>query len=163
MKSYIIRIKEKSITLFYFSRYTYYEICNHQPLNLSAVDCGTPTTNLTMQKKTYLTKSEPSATSYSLQIVIVCESGYKFIDDSTQNPSDCGTSGKWSLTPDCSRMWEWCALFFTVERNLETNLLIPKSRFCDEISKTRINYFNAFIFPYMCENFILKLLKFSTS
>ncbi len=33
--------------------------------------------------------------------MIVCEDGYKFSDNSERNAIDCGTTGKWSTTPDC--------------------------------------------------------------
>ena len=51
--------------------------------------------------KTYLTKSPPAATAFSIQVVIICEVGYKFSDNSPQTAIDCGTTGKWSTTPDC--------------------------------------------------------------
>ena len=74
----------------------------HLFIIFSAFECGNPTSNLTEQMKSYLTKSEPAVSSLSIQIVIICESGYKFSDNSMQNPSVCGSTGKWSSTPDCT-------------------------------------------------------------
>ena len=62
-----------------------------------AMDCGSPTANLSTQNMEYASGSAPSLATYSVQVTIQCLSGYRFSDQSDFKITTCQSNGFWSI------------------------------------------------------------------
>ncbi len=65
------------------------------------MDCGNPTSNITIEKKRFQTGSPPSTGQYLTKVSVLCQLGYRFSDLSVNNSILCSSKGSWSGTPSC--------------------------------------------------------------
>ncbi len=67
------------------------------------VDCGDPSSNLSITNKIYYTGSPPLITKYLQSIEISCAMGYLYLDGSFRKNQSCSENGVWLATIACSR------------------------------------------------------------
>ena len=66
-------------------------------LNIEVIDCGDPSSNLTLKKLRYKTGSPPQITYYLITTNIVCDVGYRFDDGELVKNITCNANGRWSI------------------------------------------------------------------
>ena len=68
---------------------------------LLGIDCGEPTTNLSVRNEFYSSGTKPLSTRYPIGIFVVCVSGYVYSDYEIQKVINCTISGAWIYSFSC--------------------------------------------------------------
>ncbi len=68
------------------------------------VNCGDPTTNLSMIFQNYVSGSAPYPTIYRKSTSVKCFDGYRWMDGAKSNTITCGAASKWNTTAACIGM-----------------------------------------------------------
>ena len=66
------------------------------------MNCGNPSTNLSIESKVFTSGSPPSNTFYPTSTTIRCITGMRFIDQSSSYSLTCNAWGIWTSSPSCS-------------------------------------------------------------
>ncbi len=69
--------------------------------NLKAMNCGDPSTNLSIVSKVFTSGSPPSTTFYPTATTIRCITGMRFTDQSSSYLINCTAWGIWTSSPNC--------------------------------------------------------------
>ena len=78
-----------------------------------AVDCGSPTSNLTNLKQVYVTGTQPGLTTYQSTSAVVCIPGWIWSDGSAGSKTiTCAATASWSTFSTCTSIliysfWWW--------------------------------------------------------
>ncbi len=72
-----------------------------------ALNCGDPTSNLTLENKIFKSGTMPSQTTYPIQTDIICMSGYMLSDFSQYVQISCDSNGKWTASISCTSMFRY--------------------------------------------------------
>ncbi len=65
------------------------------------MDCGNPTSNLTVRQIQYLSGSSPAVTTYLNSVVIKCLVGFRWTDNILLKNITCLATGFWSSVVGC--------------------------------------------------------------